>query len=134
MPTKKTPSQDSALTKEFLVQQLQGLEKRFDGKLEGLEKRFDGKLGGLEGRLNEKIDRTRTLLESKIEYARKDSSEQINAVGSGLNKRMDTLELKVEALDDNLKFVRSDVKEIKQKLNVVIEKVDRHDEAIAVFS
>lgn len=109
----------AGLTKEFLVQQLQGLEKRFDGKIEGLE-----------GRLNEKIDRTRTLLESKIEYSRKDASEQINAVGNGLNKRIDTLELKVEAVGDNLKFVRSDVKEIKQKLDVVIERVDRHDEEI----
>lgn len=139
----KKPSEP--LTKNFLVEQLQSLEKRFDGKLGSLEKRFD-----------EKLDQQQKSLEAEIKFSRQDAKEHLEAVASGLNTKIESVEEKIESVErrlsqdmhvlelriasvyDNVKWVREDVVKIdgrlgviEQKLDSVSEKVEKHDTDIA---
>lgn len=79
-------------------------------------------------------------LDRKIDGVKQSSKEHLEAVEIRLNKKIDKLDMKIEAVHDNLKMTQGDVSEIKHRLDTmdtkldrVVEKVERHDEEIVLL-
>lgn len=81
----------------------------------------------------ETVDLTRTTLEEKIDGVEKrltDRIEIVEMVVKANSAKLQEHDLRFEKIDQRFDGLEKDVKEIKQKLDDVAEKVERHDEEI----
>ena len=143
MATKKSLNGSSKpITEAFLSKQIGKVlevvkdnRKYLEDKIESSRQSSKEQLESVERRLHAKIDTVHDKLDMKIDGVHDKLDAKINGVH-------DKLDMKIEAVHDKLNYkimsVQTDLSEIKQclgrveqKLDNVVEKVERHDGDIA---
>lgn len=147
MANKKPQSESKSKTltkkffKEFLGEQLQSFEKRFDAKIEYVHRDTREHIQGVADGLNKKIDSLDLkftqrigVVDKKIDTVYDLLDKKIDTVHDSLNMKIDTvhdsLNLKIEALQSDVKGIDKRLGRVETKLDAVAEKVERHDEEI----